>query len=1257
MAERAGFEVMSAPAGSGKTTRLVREYLRCISQLPVPSVIAITFTRKAAAELVDRVGGVLSALAQGRTLDSRQRELAEGVTLTRARAAAALELLPAAPVSTVDSFVHALLQEFLLDAALPLPDGARVPVDGPLELESNVEDVYRVAAREVLEELSDDAKAVLAHATVKDAASDLSLLARESGLSRLSAAGLCATLATHLDDDAARLLCALPEGQVNGAGKVVHGAVTAWLAAREGPPPDGLLLWLLQLGKKSDAYALREALLGKTLGLHGLAPVVPLCEGLKLAEGFGQEGSLRSADALGEALIRLGSATRGRALRQMAERGRLGYDEMLVAATELCRTARPALRERYRALLVDEVQDTNPAQLELYRALHAVGERGAFRAVFVGDGRQSIYRFRGADPHGWAPLLEEARLQDALTELTVNYRSSHLLVKAQRVLVGALREMGEEGLFPLEGLAAAPGAPEGTLEGATWTAPVVVVDGADDESLARAPLHEKVLTLFARRLTERWAHGVEEAKESAAVLVPSWVMGRRAVEQLRQEGVRAQLWGERALLESRVAQDLRRLLQALLDPTDGVSLVGILKHPSIGLSDAGLLTLQQGPGLAATLLEEDDDSAHGEEAAFPRPDDGASTKAVAEKMPVPSGADASHALHAADEAAQQHLPARGADAAHALHTPDEAAQQHLPADSTDAAHALLAADEAAQQHLPADSTDAAEEAAAWRPLAGNAEPEPLAHGLNAKDARALAAARPLLRQARRELGRRPTSEVLETLLHGLRWRALLAAGPEGFEAIAPGEGLAQLDLLLDLVRALEERGTDPCHALEVLTPDAHRQEDLPAVRLHAGEQTVEVVTVHGAKGLAWDHVALLGVGLPGGGPSYSPRTFRLSRLNGRPSLGIKVDPAGALKASDDPVAALLALHEVRADRAESLRELYVGFTRARTSVTLGFTAMKGRRPQRVSEVVRDALLTRREELGAALCVVPSRSVPARIPEPLWRPPTARRAPFLATAPAPAGLQLTQPTALADHLTYAARQEIRGRMQDQARLTLGSGAPPFPDHPLLRATPENILGELIHGWLEHWAFKGAASATQADGYLKERWGLLDEGSGPDIRGLLSGWLRTAGEAIRDGLPGFAALLEGKLHFEWPVLGRLGGSVVTGRTDLVVEKPDGGLVVVDFKAGSRVAHGLQDIPGFNDYALQLEAYHRLLAATGRRVDEVGLLYVRSPGPSWVRFPLTPAAAAIAAPAPAPAPKALPPKPAPAGPRGQLSLFDGL
>ena len=94
--------------------------------------------------------------------------------------------------------------------------------------------------------------------------------------------------------------------------------------------------------------------------------------------------------------------------------GRLEFHDLLVRARRLLRhdthgpDVRTALRERYQRLLIDEFQDTDPIQVEL-AALLACGDPGAGgvpwaetdpdpgRLFFVGDPKQSIYRFRGAD--------------------------------------------------------------------------------------------------------------------------------------------------------------------------------------------------------------------------------------------------------------------------------------------------------------------------------------------------------------------------------------------------------------------------------------------------------------------------------------------------------------------------------------------------------------------------------------------------------------------------------------------------------------------------------------------------------------------------------------------------------------------------------------------------------------------------------------------------------------------------------------------
>ena len=87
------------------------------------------------------------------------------------------------------------------------------------------------------------------------------------------------------------------------------------------------------------------------------------------------------------------------------------------------------LRERYRVVLVDEFQDTDPIQWEIIRrAFH-----GATTLILIGDPKQAIYAFRGADVSSYLDAVAQA---DQVSTLDVNWRSDHALVAAVDALMG-----------------------------------------------------------------------------------------------------------------------------------------------------------------------------------------------------------------------------------------------------------------------------------------------------------------------------------------------------------------------------------------------------------------------------------------------------------------------------------------------------------------------------------------------------------------------------------------------------------------------------------------------------------------------------------------------------------------------------------------------------------------------------------------------------------------------------------------------------
>ena len=730
---------------------------------------------------------------------------------------------------------------------------------------------------------------------------------------------------------------------------------------------------------------------------------------VKKFEVFSDPKVRERTERLRSAISTLAELALDKAHASLAAGGALGYQELLLAATALCESPPPSLQRRFNALLVDELQDTNPAQLRFYEAF--VGMKGTgsgcMSAFFVGDARQSIFRFREADPHGWRRLLEKARLEGAVAELDVNFRSSRLLVDVQRELVASLGVADEPGVDPLPGLRARDDAPPGPIDD-SLRAPVVWVDDDSD-----AAIDDKTLALFARRLTERWAVAPQE---SAAVLTRTWLAAARARDLLAESGIKAQLTGDKAVLLSRVAADLRVLLRVLYDPADEVALAALLKHPSIGLEDRGLLQLRTQGGLGRIF---------------------------------------------------------------------------------------------------------------------NPRFEPA--GLSSETWMSLRAPLSALSSARKELGRGSTADVLESIIAHLKWRPLIAAGPEG----DGGTGLAQLDILLDFIRTSEAERVDPNMVLDLLDPEGSTDGDLPVVRRGDERGVVTVTTVFSAKGLEFDHVALLecrktaGTGIS---DADGRSSLVLARPGGVSLLGVRLDPAGGFQRAADPVAGLANLWGRAEAREEGLRLLYVGFTRAKQSVTLGTGKAKA---DSLAPVLRRVLseLANRESMSSALRRVGGPEVAVLPPRRPIRSRTLRSGEFRSSWAMPVGRVQVRPS---DAETYLDAPALAADLAKRGRVIVGPPAPTLPRVPGLEDVPEIKWGDVVHGWFEEWAFDGIPDLGAATSYLVERWRIGDQG--------LASWLCDVGLTVRDRLRGFRELLLSaeKVHFELPLIGFDERALWTGRS---------------------------------------------------------------------------------------------------------------
>jgi len=192
-------------------------------------------------------------------------------------------------------------------------------------------------------------------------------------------------------------------------------------------------------------------------------PAFDRVEALRLARrAVGDpQARLEPVGATGAAAVRhaFATAVRGEVERRKRARGLHTYDDLVTrlhdALADPVRGAAARLRSRYRIVLVDEFQDTDPLQWGILR--HFAGH---VSLVLIGDPKQAIYAFRGADVVSY---LEAARQADAHATLARNWRSDAGLLRALDTVFGGaalgdprivVREV--ESAHPVPRLAGAP---------------------------------------------------------------------------------------------------------------------------------------------------------------------------------------------------------------------------------------------------------------------------------------------------------------------------------------------------------------------------------------------------------------------------------------------------------------------------------------------------------------------------------------------------------------------------------------------------------------------------------------------------------------------------------------------------------------------------------------------------------------------------------------------------------------------------------
>jgi len=283
----------------------------------------------------------------------------------------------------------------------------------------------------------------------------------------------------------------------------------------------------------------------------------------------------------------------------------LDFDDLLEKARALVRQhddVRRALGERYRHILVDEFQDTDPIQTEILFGIAAENraerwQNSVLRAgtlFMVGDPKQSIYRFRGADIDSYtqARAAIERQWPDNIVQVTANFRSRpEILAHINRCFARPLSGDGQPGYVPL-----AP-----TLDGPDHDLPCaarITVNVPPDARAAeiRDAEAEAIADLCARlvgNLHVRDDSGaiVPLTAGGIALLAPTGSDLWRYESALEERGLPIASQAGKSLFRRQEVQDLVALTRVLADAGDTLAFGALMRGPLVGLTEEELLDI------------------------------------------------------------------------------------------------------------------------------------------------------------------------------------------------------------------------------------------------------------------------------------------------------------------------------------------------------------------------------------------------------------------------------------------------------------------------------------------------------------------------------------------------------------------------------------------------------------------------------------------------------------------------------------------
>jgi len=648
--------VVVAGAGTGKTALLVsRVVVWCVgpgwdrhagdegdrgsvARRVIERVVAITFTEAAAAEMARKIGSALIELAGGDSpigWDPEPGLLPGDEDEIRARARALSDESHRLVVSTIHAFCQRLLSTYPLEAGLHPhfevdPEGVRLESIAEELVEDRLRGLAEEPSRPSWERLAVEGKGppevVSALCDLAEAGADATLF-EEDPFGNASVRAIVDSLRIALEAfNAAAGNCMEPlKGEVSILTRDAVPFLTAWIEAQSTPPNFNDVCTVVS---SLDDRVVPRLKKWSKLGLTGSEGSCMGDARYAVAAAAGHLAAVLTPlidpprEQLTAARTVIAPLLDDMSRRRMSA-GILTFSDLLRKADSLLRTSAGVRGEIVAGidhLLVDEFQDTDDVQCGMVASLALTGSEEHRPALFiVGDPKQSIYAWRSADLAAYDAFVEQIKESGGvIVDLVRNFRSvTPILDEVERLVAPIMREERDvqprfEALEATDERRGAPGFDRPPWSGVehwlSWpVGPKGVAPEKGNRDTETSALEAEALAVDIVRLheeggTQRWG--------DVAVLLRVTTAQEVLLEAFRRHDIPYDVARERDYYRQREVVEIAALVRCVLEPTDLLALLTVLRSDVVGVPDTALAPLwDAGFGSLMARLEPEESTA------------------------------------------------------------------------------------------------------------------------------------------------------------------------------------------------------------------------------------------------------------------------------------------------------------------------------------------------------------------------------------------------------------------------------------------------------------------------------------------------------------------------------------------------------------------------------------------------------------------------------------------------------------------------